>query len=98
STLFTRTIGQTVGAGLAGAILNFGLSRYAPNAGEVLDLLLDATRRASLDAAQVAGLVDAAANALREVYVVAAVLAVIPLVTALLLPASTSAAQSEAGR
>jgi hypothetical protein len=31
STLFTRTIGQTIGAGLAGAILNFGISRRAPN-------------------------------------------------------------------
>jgi hypothetical protein len=30
STLFTRTIGQTIGAGMAGAILNFGISRRAP--------------------------------------------------------------------
>jgi MFS family permease len=87
STLFTRTIGQTVGAGLAGAILNFGLSRYAPNAGDVLDLLLDATRRQGLDPQQVARLVEAAANSLREVYGVAAVLAAITLITALLLPA-----------
>src|SRR4029450_14100213 len=31
STLFTRTIGQTIGAGLAGGILNFGISRRAPH-------------------------------------------------------------------
>ena len=98
STLFTRTIGQTVGAGLAGAILNFGLLRYAPNASDVLDLLLDATRRQGLDPQQVAGMVEAAARSLNEVYLVAAVLAVITLVRARLRPAHPSAPHGDAAR
>jgi MFS family permease len=86
STLFTRTIGQTVGAGLAGAILNFGLSRYAPNSSDVLDLLLDATRRQGLEVQHVARMIEAVASSLHDVYLVAALWAVITLVTALLLP------------
>jgi hypothetical protein len=74
STLFTRTIGQTIGAGLAGAILNFGLSRYAPDAIEALDLPLNANRRKSLDPQQVAQMVEAVAGSLHDVYVVAALL------------------------
>jgi MFS family permease len=96
STLFTRTIGQTVGAGLAGAILNFGISRYAPNSSDVLDLLLDATRRQGLDPQHVAGMVEAVAGSLHDVYLVAALLAVIALATALLLPADVSAPHSAA--
>jgi EmrB/QacA subfamily drug resistance transporter len=96
STLFTRTIGQTVGAGLAGAILNLGLSRHAPDASDVLDLLLDATRRQGLDAQQVARMVEAAASSLHDVYVVAAALAMITLATALLLPAHSSATDADA--
>src|SRR5262249_52350200 len=71
STLFTRTIGQTVGAGLAGAILNLGLARYAPHSGDVLDLLLDAGRRAGLDAQLLARMVEAAARSLHGGYVAA---------------------------
>jgi MFS family permease len=98
STLFTRTIGQTVGAGLAGAILNFDISRYAPNSSDILDLLLDATRRQGLDPQRVAGMVEAVASSLHDVYLVAALLAVITLGTALLLPADVSVPHSGAAR
>jgi EmrB/QacA subfamily drug resistance transporter len=87
STLFSRTIGQTIGAGLAGAILNFGMSRYTPDAVDALDLLLDASRRKSLDAQHIAHMVEAVASSLHDVYVVAGLLAVVTLATALLLPA-----------
>jgi EmrB/QacA subfamily drug resistance transporter len=90
SSLFTRTIGQTIGAGLAGAILNFGLSRHAPESVDALDLLLDAGRRESLDAQHVARLVEAVASSLHDVYVVAGLLAMITFVIALLLPAGAS--------
>jgi EmrB/QacA subfamily drug resistance transporter len=91
STLFARTIGQTVGAGLAGAILNFGISRYAPDSSNVLDVLLDATRPQGPHGPQVARLVEAAASSFHDVYLVAALLAVITLATAFLLPAKSSA-------
>ena len=98
STLFTRTIGQTVGAGLAGAILNLGISRYAPNSSDILDLLLDASKRQGLDAQHVARMVEAVASSLHDVYVVAALLAMITLATALLLPADVRAPHSGAAR
>jgi EmrB/QacA subfamily drug resistance transporter len=96
STLFTRTIGQTIGAGLAGAILNFGISRYAPNSIDALDLLLDPSRREGLDPQQVARTVEAVASSLHEVYAVAGLLALVTLAAALLLPAGASPAHSGA--
>jgi fucose permease len=87
STLFSRTIGQTIGAALAGAILNSGMSRYAPDAVDALDLLLDASRRKSLDAQHITHMVEEVASSLHDVYVVAGLLAVVTLATALLLPA-----------
>jgi hypothetical protein len=90
STLFSRTIGQTIGAGLAGAILNFGISRRAPAFGDALDLLLEPSRLKSFDAQQIAHLVGAVASSLHDVYIVAAVLAAIALAVVLLLPAGLS--------
>jgi len=90
STLFTRTIGQTIGAGLAGAILNFGISRRAPDIVDALDLLLDASRREGLDAQHIARMVEAVASSLHDVHIVASLLAIITLATALLLPANLS--------
>jgi hypothetical protein len=94
STLFTRTIGQTIGAGLAGAILNFGISRRVPNIIDALDLLLEASRRESIDAQHIARVVEAVASSLHDVYIVAGLLAMITLATALLLPAGLSPARS----
>jgi MFS family permease len=94
SSLFARTIGQTIGAGLAGAILNFGLSRYAPDTVDALDLLLDTNRRQSLGAEHVARMVEAVASSLHDVYVVAGLLAMITLAIALLLPAGASPTRS----
>ena len=86
STLFFRTIGQTIGAGLAGAILNFGIARHAGGAHDVLEVLLEASQRNSLDTPQMAPLIDAVGSSLHDVYVVALVLAAVTLATALMLP------------
>jgi hypothetical protein len=96
STLFTRTIGQTIGAGLAGAILNFGISRYAPDSIDAIDLLLEGSRRKSLDAQHVAQMVDAVAGSLHNVYVVAGLFAMVTLAIALLLPAGLRPTHSAA--
>ena len=94
SALFTRTIGQTIGAGLAGAILNFGISRRAPDIVDALDLLLEASRREGLDAQHIARMVEAVATSLHDVYIVAGLLAIITLAAALLLPAGLSPVKS----
>jgi EmrB/QacA subfamily drug resistance transporter len=93
SFLFLRTIGQSLGAALGGAILNFGVARYAPEAGDALGTLLDPARRASLGADTIAHLSDAIAGSLHQVYVIAGVLAVLALAMTLLLPARLSPTQ-----
>src|SRR5229473_1885736 len=92
STLFFRTIGQTVGAGLAGAILNFGISRRAPGFGDALDLLLEPGRREGVDPQSIARLVEAVASSLHDVYAVTGLLAGITFGVALLLPAGAGPA------
>jgi EmrB/QacA subfamily drug resistance transporter len=92
--LFLRTIGQALGAGIGGAMLNFSLSRYAPGAGETLNQLLEPARRASLAPESVDQLSRAIAGSLHEVYVIAAVLAVVTLALTFLLPAGASPTRS----
>ncbi len=70
SFLFSRTIGQSLGAALGGAILNFGIAREAPGAGDALGRLLDPARRASLGADTVARLSETIAVSLHDVYII----------------------------
>ena len=86
SFLFSRTIGQSIGSAIGGAILNFGVARLGPDAASALERLLDPERRASLDAATGAHLGDAIAGALHEVYIIAGIFAVLTLLTSLVIP------------
>jgi EmrB/QacA subfamily drug resistance transporter len=90
SFLFARTIGQTIGAAIGGAMLNFGVARQVPGSGDALERLLDPGRRDELGTDMVARLGHAIAGALHEVYIVAGVLAVATLVIVLLLPVRLS--------
>jgi EmrB/QacA subfamily drug resistance transporter len=90
SVLFMRTIGQALGAGIAGAILNFSLARAAPTAGETLNQLLSPGLRERLDPQIIAQLSHAIASSLHEVYVIAGVLAALTLALIPLLPAGAS--------
>ena len=94
SFLFLRTIGQALGAALGGAILNFGVARHAPEAGDVMGALFDPARRGSLGADTVARLSGAIAGSLHQVYIIAGALAVLMLLVTLLLPAKLGPAQS----
>jgi hypothetical protein len=90
SILFLRTIGMALGAAIGGAILNFGVARYAPEAGDTLDRLLEQGRRLGLGANVIAQLSEAIANALHDVYIVAGLFGLLSLATALLVPAHLS--------
>jgi EmrB/QacA subfamily drug resistance transporter len=94
SVLFMRTIGQALGAGIAGAILNFSLARTAPTAGETLNQLLAPDLRGRLDPQIIAQLSHAIASSLHEVYVIAGVLAALTLALIPLLPAGASPTQT----
>jgi EmrB/QacA subfamily drug resistance transporter len=90
SVLFMRTIGQALGAGIAGAILNFSLARTVPTAGETLNQLLTPDLRAKLAPQTIDQLSHAIAGSLHEVYVIAGVLAAATLALTALLPAGAS--------
>jgi EmrB/QacA subfamily drug resistance transporter len=90
SILFQRTIGMSLGAAIGGAILNFGVARYAPEAGDTLDRLLEQGRRSGLGANVIAQLSEAIANALHDVYIVAGLFGLLSLAAALLVPARLS--------
>ena len=94
STLFARTLGQAIGAGLGGAILNYGIASRAPDTGDVLGRLIEPGLRQALGADQIARLVEAVATSLHDIYVVGGVLALVALATALLLPAGAGRAPS----
>jgi MFS family permease len=94
SVLFMRTIGQALGAGIAGAILNFSLARTAPTAGETLNQLLAPDLRQHLDPQIIAQLSRAIASSLHEVYVIAGVLAALTLALIGLIPAGASPTQA----
>lgn len=77
--LFMRMLGQSIGAALYGALLNFELARYAPGAAsEVNRMLLPAMRRA-LPSTQLDVLTGVIATALWHVYLIAALLALLAM-------------------
>ncbi len=90
SILFLRTIGQALGAGLGGAILNFGVSRFVGDSDQPLNQLFEPMRRANLRADVVLRLSEAITTSLHDVYVIAAVLAVLTLSAMLIIPAGLS--------
>jgi len=90
SIMFMRIVGNSVGAAVFGAILNFGVGRRIPHAGDAVNRLLQPAARGSLGAAEIARLSDAIGAGLHNVYVVAGVVAVISLALALALPARLS--------
>jgi EmrB/QacA subfamily drug resistance transporter len=101
SIMFMRIVGNSVGAAVFGAILNFGVSRRIPHAGDAVNRLLQPAARHGLGAAEIARLSDAIGAGLHNVYLIAGLVAVVSLVLALALPAQLSptrpAANARAG-
>jgi MFS family permease len=90
SIMFMRIVGNSVGAAVFGAILNFGVSRRIPEAGEAVNHLLQPAARQELSPAMILRVSDAIAAGLHNVYMVAAAVAVLCLALALALPARLS--------
>jgi hypothetical protein len=80
SIMFMRIVGNSVGAAVFGAILNFGVSRHIPEAGDAVNRLLQPAARHGLGAAEIARLSDAIGAGLHNVYLVAGLVAVVSLV------------------
>lgn len=90
SNLFLRTIGQTLGAALGGAILNYGISRHAPEAVGAVNRLFEPRMRESLGASGISHLTQAIADSLHEVYLIGGLVAVVTLALMLMLPRGLS--------
>ena len=90
SMMFMRMVGSSVGAAVFGAIVNFGIHRQLPEAGDAVNRLMQPAARQMLSAAQLARLTEAIASSVHLVYVIAALLAVLSLGLALALPAKLS--------
>jgi Na+/melibiose symporter-like transporter len=93
STMFMRIVGQAVGAGSFGAILNLGVHRYAPDAGSAINRLMASITRQGLEPAELARLTGAVALALHEVYLTAGLLAGLTIVLVLWLPSGWNPTQ-----
>jgi EmrB/QacA subfamily drug resistance transporter len=90
SYMFMRIVGQSVGAAVFGAVLNFGIGRHGAEAGGLVNRLLDPALRHTLGTAELARLSDAIASSLHLVYIIAALAAVVTLGLACALPAALS--------
>ncbi len=83
-------IGQSFGAALGGAILNFGVFSRLPDAADAVNRLLEPSLRAGLGAAEISRLTGAVAASLHDVYLIAVATAALTLVVALRFPARLS--------
>jgi EmrB/QacA subfamily drug resistance transporter len=90
SYMFMRIVGQSVGAAVFGAVLNFGLHQHAPEAGDLINRLLDPALRRSFGSAQLARFAEAISSSLNLVYIIAALAALITLALACSLPGALS--------
>jgi len=90
SIMFMRIVGNSAGAAVFGAILNFGINSRISEAGDAVNRLLEPAARQGLGAAEIARLSEAVAGSLHVVYVVAGLVAVGSLLLALALPARLS--------
>jgi EmrB/QacA subfamily drug resistance transporter len=75
SIMFTRILGQSWGAALFGAVLNSGVHRRLPKAGDAVSWLLTPERRQSLSSAQLSALQTAVGASMHEVYFIVLVVA-----------------------
>ncbi len=88
--MFLRTIGQSVGTGLFGAVFNFGMAAHIAGSTGEINRLLEPATRAELGAAEVARLSAAIDGSIHGVYVIAAALALGLFILAFRIPQGLS--------
>ncbi len=86
SQMFMRMLGMSVGAAAYGAILNFGVDRQLPGAGEMVNRMLDPATRESLGPDNLARLADAVGAAAHDAFLLAVVMGSLTLAATLALP------------
>ena len=86
TTVFSRIVGQAIGAALFGGILNASLSDRIAGGSDAVKRIMDPTLRQSAPAAELAPLIRATAAGLHEVYLIVGLMVLVILATALTLP------------
>ncbi len=86
---FMRQVGQSIGAAVFGGTVNAQLAGAGAGA-DIVDRIMDPTLRHTISAAAIAPLTQAIAAGLHHVYLITAVLALLVLGTALMLPKGLS--------
>jgi MFS family permease len=94
SQMFVRMLGQAVGAALLGAMLNWGIERRLPGAGDAVNKLLRPALRQTLASDQITRLDDAFALAAHEAYLVVLLIAVATFALTLAFPRRLSPTRS----
>ncbi len=74
SNMFMRLVGQSTAAALFGALVNAGIARHAPDAGEVAARLMEPALRQHMASAEIASLTEAMATTLTNVNLVGALI------------------------
>jgi hypothetical protein len=88
--MFMRMLGQSVGAAAFGALLNLGVDRRLPGAGDMVNRMLDPVTRRSLGADTLSSLADAVGPASHAPFIVAFSIAAATSAAILALPARLS--------
>ena len=81
---------MSIGASVFGAIVNFGIHRRLPEAGDTVNRLMQPAARQALSADELTRLTDAIASSMHVVYVIAGLVSVLSLFLALALPVRLS--------
>jgi len=97
SMMFMRIVGQSVGAAVFGAILNFGVYRLLPEAGDAVNRLMSPAARQGLGASEIERLTEAVGSSLHVVYMIAGLVALVSLILALALPPRLSPTRPRRG-
>jgi MFS family permease len=97
SMMFMRMVGSSVGAAVFGAIVNLGIHRQLPEAGDTVNRLMLPSARQMLGAGELARLTEAIASSVHVVYLIATLIAVGSLLLALSLPARLSPTRPREG-
>jgi len=86
STFFTRMLGSAIGTSLLGATLNTNLQWRLPQVTDPIQKLMDRVQRQQMDTSQLNSLIWRVAESLHWVFIIGALIAVMSIAAALLLP------------
>ncbi|MBJ7220796.1 MULTISPECIES: MDR family MFS transporter [unclassified Brenneria] len=98
STMFTRMLGSALGTAILGATLNINLHLRLPEMSDPLQTLMDAHRQSIMSVTQLESLSWQVSTSLHWVFIVSALISVIALFSAWMIPASQRPGHAPAGR